>query len=231
MHEVGDRGTHLAGCVQASNQQSAYDRRISPLIDRDTFDSLLEAYSTFSSWAVWARREAGEPAKARVGDLSVLDPDQNAELLGDLNPSVVLLGLNASSRGVEMKAEPWRNFHDPSGRAQDYKIRFAFRDTPYWGAYMTDVFTDLPETDSKIVRKWRAEHPEAVATHLARLEHELAALDSNPLILVFGHLAYSSLTPDFRRSHRVVRIDHYSRFMNQERYREKVLGQIAAATV
>lgn len=201
------------------------------MITRDTFDTLLEQYSDFSSWAVWAHAEPGEPAKARVGDLTVLDPDRNAGLLEELSSDVVLLGLNASSRGAEMEPRPWGNFHDPSGSAQDYKIRSAFRDTPYWGAYMTDVFIDLPETDSNIVRKWRAENPEEVAAHLTRLDRELDVLGTDPLLLVFGGLAHSSLPRDFRRNRRVVKIDHYSRYMGPEEYRAKVLGQIDAVNI
>lgn len=199
------------------------------MISRDRFDTLFNKFSGFSSWAVWSHAAPGEPAKARIGDLTVLDPDQETGLLDELNPDVVLLGLNASSRGAEMEPRPWGNFHDPSGDAQDYKIRFAFRDTPYWGAYMTDVFIDLPETDSKKVRKWRAENPEEVAAHLVRLEQELDVLGTDPLLVVFGDLAYASLPRAFRRDRRVVKVDHYSRYIGPADYREKVLGQIAAA--
>ncbi len=201
------------------------------MIARDTFDTLYEQCSDFSSWAVWAHPAPGEPAKARVGDLAVLNPEQNPGLLDELNPDVVLLGLNASSRGAEMERRPWGNFHDASGDAQDYKIRFAFRDTPYWGAYMTDVFIDLPETNSNTVRKWRAANPEKVDAHLIRLEQELNILGTDPLLVVFGDLAYTSLPQEFLRRHRAVKIDHYSRYIGPENYRTKVLGQIAAANL
>lgn len=200
------------------------------MITRDRFDALRDEYSDFSSWAVWAHEEASEPPKARVGDLTVLDPDRNPGLLDELNPDVVLLGLNASSRGAEMDPRPWGNFHDPSARAQDYKIRFALRETPYWGAYMTDVFIDLPETNSNKVRTWRSENPEAVAAHVLRLEQELDALGTDPLLVVFGDLAYTSLPQDFRRGRRVVKVDHYSNYIGKEDYRARILSQISAAT-
>lgn len=200
------------------------------MITRDRFDNLKERYSEFSSWALWVHPEPGEPITARMGDLSALDPDVNSRLLEELNPEVVLLGLNASSRGAEMEREPWRNFHDASGNAKDYKIRFAFRDTPYWGAYMTDVFVDLPETDSRKVARWRAENPDKVAEQLRRLESELDALGSvDPLIVVFGGLAFSSLPRSLRETHRVVQIEHYSNRIGKEDYRAKVLAQLSTA--
>ena len=97
-----------------------------------------------------------------MGDLSVLDPDVNRHLLSQLNPNVVLVGLNISTWDIE---DPFANFHSKRPVAQDYKIRFAVKDTDLWGAYMTDIVKDYPEKESGKVgsylrqnRKFREEN-------------------------------------------------------------------------
>ena len=79
---------------------------------------------------------AAGSAKSNIGcTLSVLEPDRNPTLLQTLRNDVVTVGLNLS-RPVSV---PFANFHDPRPQGQDYKIRFAFSGTPYYGAYMTDI--------------------------------------------------------------------------------------------
>jgi hypothetical protein len=103
------------------------------MIDRETFDRIKEKHGPHASWAVWAEPD-GRP-KSNVGDLTVLDPAQNTALLGKLRSDVVMLGLNLSIG----QPPPLGNFHSASSRGQDYKIRFAFTGTPFYGAYMTDI--------------------------------------------------------------------------------------------
>ena len=69
------------------------------MLERSRFDLIKETYAYWGSWAVWAE-EGGAP-KSNVGDLSVLDPDVNRHLLSQLNPNVVLVGLNISIRAIE----------------------------------------------------------------------------------------------------------------------------------
>ena len=72
-----------------------------------------------------------------------------------------MVGLNVAARSLA--SEPFRNFHDPSPVANDFKIRFAFSGTEFWGAYMTDVIKDHPETQSKRLLEHLKAHP--VAAH------------------------------------------------------------------
>ena len=111
------------------------------------FNDIKNKYGHCSSFAVWA--EVGDTPKSNTGDLSVLDPDINKELLSILNVDVVLLGLNGS-RVVdpESTAPPLSIFHSWTSFQQDYKIRYAFKDSPYWGAYMTDIIKHYGEVDS-----------------------------------------------------------------------------------
>jgi hypothetical protein len=47
------------------------------------------------------------------------------------------------SRTIENKA--FVNFHDKRPQSQDYKIRYAFRNTEFYGAYMTDIIKGFEE--------------------------------------------------------------------------------------
>jgi hypothetical protein len=103
------------------------------VIDLGTFDRMKQRWGSYGSWAVWA--EASAWPTSNVGDLSVLDPDANPELLSTLRDDVVMVGLNAA----RPFSDPFRNFHDSYSNAKDYKIWFASKETPYYGAYMTDI--------------------------------------------------------------------------------------------
>lgn len=195
-------------------------------INRDAFERILQRHGRYASWAVWTEVDAEERPKAGIGDLSVFDLACHPEALDALNPNVVFLGLNASSR--DLHPAPWSNFHDSSPRANDFKIRYALAGTPYYGAYMTDVLVDHHETDSAKVTIRVREEPEWVAGQVARLRDELADLgSSSPLIVAFGGEAYrlaSRSLPD----HRVVKVPHYANYVSKETYRDQVLTALAA---
>ncbi|MDP6484140.1 MAG: hypothetical protein QGH70_09895, partial [Nitrospinota bacterium] len=69
-----------------------------------------------------------------MGDISFLD-DPNDDILAMLDPNTVLVGLNISGT-IE---RPFGNFHSDNSKAQDYKLRYALRDTRFWGGYLTDI--------------------------------------------------------------------------------------------
>ena len=115
------------------------------MITREKFDFIKEKYGYYSSWAIWS--DENEKPKSNIGDLSILNPDLNSDLLSQLNTEVILLGLNISRGDIKT---PLANFHDERPEATDYKIRYAFRDSPYWGGYMTDIIKDF---DQKISGK------------------------------------------------------------------------------
>lgn len=130
------------------------------MVDRETFDLIKEKHGAYASWAVWAKPTGGRP-KSNIADLTVLDPDQNPRSLETLRNDVVI-GLNLS-RFFPMS---FGNFHDPSPEAQDYKIRYAFADTPYYGAYMTDLIKGVVMLESSKLMRHLVSNPSLVSENV-----------------------------------------------------------------
>jgi len=198
-------------------------------ISRERFNALQAKWGAHSSWAVWKLAGPDETPKAHIGDRSILNPDTNMELLDVLNPAIVMVGLNASSR--EGNGEAWGNFHDGDSKANDFKLRFAFEGTWLWGAYMTDALVNFPETDSAKVLAYTKANPDEVAQQLDRFEEELRDLgSSNPLVIVFGGGAYSLLRRRLGDKYWLVKVTHYSAYINKVTLRADVIRAVAEAT-
>lgn len=198
------------------------------MIERAHFDAIRNRWGAHSSWAVWRESESVNRPKEFVDDLSLLDPDTHPETLGILNPSIVFIGLNGSSRPGN-GASAWGNFHDPSSRNNDFKIRYALSKTSYWGAYMTDVLVDFHETDSHKVSQVVRSTPELLEEQLDRLLSELKDLKKdNPLLIAFGNDVFNTLSRESRfNTYRIVKIPHFANYVGKEKYREQVRVAIA----
>ena len=165
--------------------------------------------------------------EVRHGRPRVLDPDENPALLATLRNDVVMLGLNLSRSFPD---QPFRNFHDPSPKGQDYKIRHAFAGSPYYGAYMTDIIKDVVMLRSSDLMRHLAAEPSLVAKNIERLLVEFDDLGcSSPTVIAFGTkthaLAVKHLPSD--RYGRLVGVTHYSHYIAPKRYRERVLVELA----
>jgi hypothetical protein len=191
--------------------------KITSLISPSTFESIRAKHGHCASWAVWAN-EKTRP-KENVGDLSVLDPKSNPALLTTLNPNVVFVGLNIS-RPIE---KPFGNFHDPRPQAMDFKIRYALRESPYWGAYMTDIIKDFEQKASKDLMAFLRAHPAFEADNVQNFRRELALLgEHRPRLIAFGGSVHLILNRHLRGEYEIVRIPHYSKRISKESYREEV---------
>jgi hypothetical protein len=158
-----------------------------------------------------------------MGDLSIFDDEH---ILGFLQPDIIMVGLNLSRFNI---SEPFRNFHDPSSRAHDYKIRYAFTKTEYYGAYMTDIIKGVVEVDSKKIPKHLSQKPDVLQNSLNKFRGEVLDLGiSAPLLLAFGHLAFNILKEHLlpKEYKKLIRLTHYSHQIGKENYREKVLEEI-----
>ena len=123
------------------------------------------------------------------------------------------------------------NFHDSRPVANDFKIRFALEETPYWGAYMTDVFVGLHQTDSSWVKSWIKRDPVGVDEQIARLERELADIGAvDPLLVAFGGVAYDVLRCCLGKKYRIVKVTHYAHQVGKEKYRDEVLRVLDGVT-
>ena len=187
------------------------------------FDRIKRKHGRYASWAVWAEPTAGP--KSNIGDLSVLDPDRNPTLLGTLRADVVMLALNVS----RFVPPPLGNFHDVSSSGQDYKIRFAFSDTPYYGAYMTDLIKDTVQLKSVDMMRAIEESPSLVTSSVDRLLEEFTDLNArSPLVIAFGGDVYRLAAGHFPAGSysRLVKVTHYSHYISKEAYRDRVMAEL-----
>ena len=194
-------------------------------MDLEKFNFIKEEYGTCSSWAIW--KEVGETPKSNMEDLSVLDPQQNPNLLSQLNPNVVFVGLNTSKDITDL--EPFSNFHPTNPFANDYKTRYALKGTELWGGYMTDIIKKHEELHSLSVVKHLRKYPEVVDENIETFRKELKDLGTkNPTIIAFGNAAHSILKRKLKDEYKILKVYHYSYFrINKERYRLHVKNVVS----
>jgi hypothetical protein len=193
------------------------------MIDIQQFENIKQQHGSYASWAVWA--DASEKPKSNMGDVSHF---KNESVLSLLQNGVVMVGLNIS-RPV---SEPFINFHDPNPRANDFKIRYAFKNSAYYGAYMTDIIKFLEEVDSKNVMKYLKERPEIIEKNLKTFREEMQDLNATaPVILAFGKDTHKILSENLNNNEyrRVIKLTHYSHQIGKVAYKETVFKEIANA--
>jgi len=188
------------------------------VITRVQFEFTKSKYGLQASWAVWA--DEGDTPKSNMGDLSIFERD---ETLSKLNPNIVLVALNVSLDGVVLK--PFQNFHGKIGGA--YKIRYALKDTPLWGAYMTDVIKDFPEKESGKVASYLRENRELEEKNIQRFRQELIDIGAtDPILIAFGNETYDILQKNLRDEFQIFKVTHYSHYISKEKYREHILESL-----
>jgi hypothetical protein len=192
-------------------------------MDRETFNLVKSKHGAYASWAVWA--EPLVRPKSNMGDLSVLDPDQNPNLLQTLRTDVVMVGLNLS-RSFPVS---FGNFHDPTPNGQDFKIRYAFSGTEYYGAYMTDIVKGVVMLESSSLMRYLESDPSLVDENIRTLVEEFDDLQSSaPTVIAFGSDTYRLLVRHFpvQRYSRLLKVTHYSHYISKEEYRKRVLAEL-----
>ena len=185
------------------------------------FAEIRERFGHFASWAVWA--DEGKNPKDNIDDLSVLNPNVNPKLLKTLHENSILLGLNISRR-IE---RPLGNFHDPRPMANDFKIRFALKNTSYWGSYMTDIIKDFEEKAAGRMMNFLRNNRSFEQENIRRLREEIEVLgSSNPVLVTFGKDAEKIVKRNLGREFTIVGIPHYANYISKEDYRELVCAQL-----
>ena len=197
------------------------------MISKQKYETMKKEFGTLSSWAVWA--PVVDSPKSGVGDLSVFE---SSDLLDILNPNYVFVGLNCSSTHVPKPGSPavriWGNFHSTDNRRQhDYKLRYALKDTPYWGGYITDIIKHHAEVDSSKVSRFLSSHPEVVEENIALFEREIEILGTKPVLIALGGKVHEILTSYVNNKYEIVKVKHYSYTIGKEDYRKEMLEALS----
>lgn len=176
------------------------------------YEEIKNKYGKSASWAVW--KDEGNTPKSNISDLSVFN---DKEIYKKLNPNYVFVGLNPSVQ--DTTEEIWRNFHSPDTKRQnDYKLRYALKNTKFWGAYITDL-NGTKETDSNKV---------FVSTNdVHTFKEEIALLKTKPVLIALGDKVYNALTKHLSEEYTIVKIKHFSCYISKEAYRESVLKDLS----
>ena len=199
------------------------------MINKNLFDNIKTKYGDVASWAVW--EEPGIKPKSNMGYLNIFDLQKNHSLLETLNNNVVMVGLNFSRAFVP--TEPFKNFHDLSPYANDFKIRYAFRNTNFYGGYMTDIIKNLEMKDSSDVYTYLKNNPNIILDNIILFRNELLEIGAfQPRLLAFGGEVYNILNKNLKKNEYsfLIKLLHYSHQISKEKYKDIVLGQIYNAT-
>ena len=192
-------------------------------MDLEKFEFIKEEYGHCASWAIW--KEVGERAKSNMGDLNVLDPQQNPDVLSELKPDVVFVGLNTSRKINDSPS--FSNFHPNYSTAHDYKTRFALKGTELWGGYMTDIIKEYEELHSQSVVRYLKKNPNVEKQNIEIFLEELKDIGTeNPTIIAFGNAAYSILTRHLKDEYKILKIYHYAYRISKEKYKAHVKSAV-----
>jgi hypothetical protein len=198
------------------------------MISKILYEKIKATYGDVASWAVW--EEPGAKPKSNIGHLNIFDLQKNPSLLETLKTNVVMVGLNFS-RPLE-PTEPFKNFHDLYPHANDFKIRYAFRNTDFYGAYMTDIIKNMEMKVSCDVRTYLKNNPSIVQENILLFQNELLEIEANrPILLAFGRDAYNLLHENLKKNEYaiLIKLTHYSHQISKEEYKDRALRQIKDA--
>ena len=195
------------------------------MVNEQLYNDIAKRYGKVASWAVWAK--AGDKPKSNISDMDVFDLEKNPSTIKILRTDVVMVALNFS-REVEM-SEPFLNFHDSNPHGQDYKIRFAFEGTDFFGSYMTDIIKNFPMLSSRDVLKYLEDTPDEISKQINSFRKELNFIGScKPMILAFGRDAFNILNKNMDKSEysELITLTHYSHQISKENYRIDTLKRL-----
>jgi len=183
-------------------------------MDLIEYEKIKSKYGSMSSWAIWS--DQGENIKSNMGDISFFE-NPTITTLKLLNPNIILVGLNISKHIPKL----FSNFHPDYSSAQDYKTRYALKNTMFYGAYMTDIIKDFEEKVSGNLMKYLRKNKTFEKENIVKFEQELVDIGSNsPIIIAFGNDSYKILKRNFKH-YKIYKVSHYSAFINVDKYREE----------
>jgi hypothetical protein len=182
------------------------------LITTEKYQFIKEYYGNMCSWAIWSE-QTNKKIKSGMDDISVFN---NESVLNLLNPNLVLVGLNISKKIPIV----FGNFHPTNSSAQDYKTRYAVKDTIFWGSYMTDIIKDFSEKASSNMMKYLSKNKDFESQNIKLFQQELIDIGSNnPILIAFGNDVYKILRRHFKTTYRIYKVTHYSARISKEHLR------------
>lgn len=196
------------------------------MIETKVYDELKKKFKDVASWAIWSTEDLQAGQKLHTGDMSVFD---NPNLLDIIHSNFVFVGLNASVHAPRKDGYTgsWRMFHsDDNENQQDYKMRYAFKDTLFWGAYMTDLIKDHPEASSEKVKEYIKDNPEILTRNIKVLREELEILGAKPILIALGRCTETYLNRHLKGEYTILYLNHYSDRIGDETLRDKTLKLI-----
>lgn len=180
-------------------------------ITLEHYESIKNKYGHMSSWAIYSDKKE-QKEKSGVGEIPFFE-NPSESLLSSLNQNIILVGLNISQKINDI----FGNFHSKKSSAQDYKIRFALKNTIFWGAYMTDIIKDFEQKISGDVMKYLREHRTFEKENIDKFEQELKDIGSNqPVIIAFGNDCFNILQTNLKDKYKIYKATHYSAFISKE---------------
>ena len=193
------------------------------MLDRKTYNLMKKKYGDVGSWAVWCPQTDKKAPKSNMGNMDWTKGEDG--LCSVLNPEFVFVGLNLSdSHGKYSDANtPWVNFHSGNPHGNSFKLRFALKDTSFWGAYMTDLIKGVKETDSKKVVSKLKKDSALLERNMKEFEREISHLGGKPVLVALGKAVGKFLKPlELEGKYVVKELPHYSSRINKEEYRAEV---------
>lgn len=196
------------------------------MIDKDIYIKLKRKFGKNSSWTIWDEPENDDwKSKSNIGGLNCFK-DENC-LIKDLNSNYIFVGYNPADHNDKCKnIKTWSNFHsDNKKKSQDYKLRYALKDTKYLGSFITDVYPKIVETDSTKVSNKASEN--MTNESIKDLMYARKLLGNKATIIAIGKDSYNVLKNNLPEDIKLVKITHYSYWsLSQEDYRKCVLKQL-----
>ena len=160
----------------------------------------------------------GEGSKSNMEDISFFE-NPTITTLNSLNPNIILVGLNISKHIPKL----FSNFHPDYSTAQDYKTRYALKNTMFWGAYMTDIIKDFEEKVAGNLMKYLSKNKTFEKENIRNFEQELVDIGSkSPILIAFGNDSYKILKRNFTQ-YKIYKVSHYSAFLNIDKFREEFI--------
>ena len=184
-------------------------------MNRERYNNIKKDYGHVGSWAIWDKINEKKRPKYGVGNIDIFEEEN---IIDKLNTNIVFVGLNISKNIDKV----FGNFHSDSGRANDFKLRYAIQGTCLEGGYMTDIIKDFEEKVSGKVSSYLRKNPEFTKTNLDIFKKELEDIGcENPIIIAFGNDTYKILKRRYKGNN-IHKLTHYSARISKEDFKKEV---------